>query len=331
MTNLLERRSSSVSRTTLIAAYRWHRPLMALAASCGALLVVCLAGYAFDDRQVAGVSTWNKPTLFAISIAVYAVTLAWLISLMPKRRRLGQVLGTITAVMLLGELVAIVLQAGRAVGSHFNYTTTFDTAVYQVMAVLVAMLWLANLVLVGWLLTQRLADRTLLRALRFGMLIAVVGMALAFLMTLPSAAQSAALDEGRTLSTIGAHSVGVADGGPGLPVLGWSTTGGDLRIPHFVGLHGLQFMIVVALGLGALARRRGLTTRVQLRLVTTAAAAYGGVLAVVTWQALRGQSIVRPDAATLGAFAAVATATALAIGLIARRGLEPAEPACSTR
>jgi hypothetical protein len=99
----------------------------------------------------------------------------------------------------------------------------------------------------------------------------------------------------------GGHSVGVPDGGPGVPLTAWSTTGGDLRIPHFVGMHGIQMMLLVALGLTHLVANE----RVRLRLVLLAAAGYAGLVALVTWQALRGEPLIHPTATTLRALAAL--------------------------
>jgi hypothetical protein len=104
---------------------------------------------------------------------------------------------------------------------------------------------------------------------------------------------------------IGAHTVGAPDGGPGLPGVGWSVRHGDLRIPHFMGLHGMQILPWI----GWMLMRRGSSRRST---AYAAGASYIGLIAILTWQALRGQSLVEPDTTTMIALAIWLAATVLA-------------------
>jgi hypothetical protein len=110
----------------------------------------------------------------------------------------------------------------------------------------------------------------------------------------------------------GAHSVGGPDGGPGLPVTGWSSEYGDVRVAHFVGLHAIQALALLALGVGRWRRPES----ARVRLVFAAAASYASVFGLLLWQALRGQSVAVPDSAALMALAIWAAATAAVVGWI---------------
>jgi uncharacterized membrane protein YhaH (DUF805 family) len=278
----------------------WHRPLMIFAGAMAVSTVVSLIGLAVDDRTLVGSPIWLKPLKFSISLVLYSVTWAWLISLRPKASRMLWWTGTLLASAAAIEMVVIIGQTIRGHRSHFNVTNPLDATLWGIMGTTIAVLWLGNLVAVLLLAFQRLGDRPQLWALRLGMVISLVGMGLGFLMTGPTAEQQAALRSG-AVTVVGAHSVGVPDGGPGMPVTNWSTTGGDLRIPHFVGMHALQALPLFVLLLGLLATRLPTLrdSRVRLRLVLTFGLGYAGLLALVTWQALRGQPLVRPDGATL--------------------------------
>lgn len=118
---------------------------------------------------------------------------------------------------------------------------------------------------------------------------------------------------------MGAHSVGVEDGGPGLPVTGWSTEGGDLRVAHFVGLHGSQ--VVPLLGLAAARLGRGrLGAGHRVALVWVGGLAYLAVVVLTTWQALRGQPLLDPDGLTLAVLATVVLVTVGAAVAVAAHG-----------
>jgi hypothetical protein len=207
---------------------------------------------------------------------------------------------------------------------HFNKAAPADVAINNVVAGGAYAAWLMTAAVAVLLLFQRLPDRALTAALRWGTGLALAGMGVAMLMFSPTPAQQAVLDAGGKPSTFGAHSVGIEDGGPGLPVLGWSTAGGDMRIPHFIGIHGLQVLPLVAFGLLLLARRHPVLESdvVRRRLVRTAGAGYAGLIALLTWQAQRGQSIVHPDFWTLTAATALIAAVAVA-GTLSLRAPRP--------
>ncbi|MGW4232733.1 hypothetical protein ACWEF9_26210 [Streptomyces sp. NPDC004980] len=289
----------------------WHRPLVLFSASMVVMAVVAAVGLLIDDRVVAGSPIWAKPFKFAISFVPYTLTLAWMLTLLTRGRRTGWWAGTVVALACLGEMVIITGQVVRGRRSHFNNETPFDATLYSAMAVTVVILWAGTLAIAILLLRARIADRASAWAVRSGVLVALAGAGLGFLMTQPSALQREAGDLD-TADVIGAHSVGVPDGGPSMPLTGWSTTGGDLRVPHFIGMHALQALPLFLLALIALAPRiaRLRDPRVRLRLVLVTSGAYAAVVALVTWQALRGQPLVHPDGATLTAAALIVAATA---------------------
>jgi hypothetical protein len=283
--------------------WRTNPALILLGIASLITLAAALILLLLDPRVITGAPAWAKPAKFGLSIAFYSFTLVWMLGYVSGHPRLVRWVGNLTALALAVELALIVLQVVRGVRSHFNYSTPFDTTVFMSMAFFIVLTWVMGLVAAVLLLRQRLLDPVLAWSLRLGLLVALVGAGLAFLMTgHPTPAQLALIKAGQPSPEIGAHSVGVEDGGPGLPFLGWSTTGGDLRIPHFLGLHALQAIPLAGFAVTRLFRRR------RVALVWTVGIAYLGFVLLLTWQALRGQSIVAPDALTLTVFGAWALA-----------------------
>jgi hypothetical protein len=306
----------------------WHRPLLWLAAAMGALTLFALIARFVDPREISGANGWDKPLKFAVSTLIYSVTWSWLIGQLRTARKAASILGDVIAVALFVELVIITGASAIGTTSHYNLTSPLSATLWTVMAFSIVVLWMATFVVSIVLFRNRLGDRARTLAIRLGALIAVLGLGLGFLMTSPTAQQ---LDDFRGVA--GAHTVGIADGGPGLPILGWSTVAGDLRIPHFVGMHALQ-VIPIALILIEMAARRVAVLRdvgVRSRLVGILSGGYLGALALVTWQSLRGQSIVQPDALTLIAGAAVLAALLGAVGIVLGRATLTARPIAKSR
>ncbi|WFE66290.1 hypothetical protein [Micromonospora sp. WMMD714] len=291
-----------------------HRPLMVLSVAAAVLAVVTAVGLVVDGRVLTGVPIWLKPFKFSVSFVLYGATLAWMLAQLPRRSRLAEWSASVVVAMAVVEMAVIVGQVLRGTTSHYNQTTPLNAALWQVMGLAIMVLFVAHVLVAVVLLVRRPRDRATTWAVGLGLGLSALGMLAAF----PMVAQDRAGPDG----IAGAHSVGVPDGGPGLPIVGWSTTGGDLRIGHFVGLHAMQALPILAF----LLRRylgRWLDERSRVRLLAVAGAGYGVLTVLLTWQALRGQPLLRPDVTTLAASAALLVATGAAATVVLFRRRRP--------
>ncbi len=303
---------------------RWHRPLMLVSGFMALLMVVSVVGLIADDRSLLGVPIWLKPFKFAVSFAIYSLTLSWMLSLPHKGSRWTWWLGTILAV---GggfmEVSIVFLQAARGTFSHFNGSADpFDDTISAMFGIGVNAIMLTNLAIAAVLGFQRLGDRAISRAIHAGLFLMLVGIGVGVLMVFVTEGQLAIDANGREVPLMAGHSIGVLDGSPGMPLTNWSTTGGDLRAPHFVGLHGLQVMLLAGLGIGLLTGRSGMLRHegVRAALVTVLACGYTGLVLLATWQALRGQPVIHPDAVTLAGLGVVIVVTATGLWAVLAAG-----------
>jgi hypothetical protein len=229
------------------------KPLIATAIIMTVLLILFSVGVAVDPHM------WLKPAKFAVSSAIFTGTMAWLYgNLLTKR------LGWLIALAINVEVAIIAVQAARGTTSHYNQTTTLNTILFALMGIFIAVL-LCSMIAVFYRSMREPTDW----ALRLGLLITIIGSL-----------------TGGIMIGASAHTIGAADGGPGIPGLDWSLNYGDLRVAHFFGLHALQIIPLIAY---------------FWRRPFAISASYMTFIVILTWQALRGESVAHPGVATLTA------------------------------
>ena len=235
-----------------------------------ALFVVTAVVVAVDPTPILGIGRWIKPSKFFISIAIYMWTIgAYLYFLNPGEkfsRRISWAFNVIFAI----EMTAIVGQPLRGTTSHFNIATPLDSAVFSIMGIAI----LTSTLLAGYIAFRYFYDEVdlppaVLWGMRLGLVIFLAGSAI-----------------GGYMSAHLSHTVGAADGGPGLTLVNWSTTAGDLRIAHFLGLHALQAVPLFAL----VVEKLGLGSRTSLTVIF--AALYLAAVGAVLVQAMMGRPLL---------------------------------------
>ena len=282
-----------------------------LAVLCVGVGIILLPFWALDSRTLLGVSVWEKPIKFYTSVAIFSFTYSWLSSFIHKGARWIKAAGTVIAVSLAIENILILAMAGIGTTSHFNVSSPASIVVWSLMATFISFVLISTVFISIMILSQKGQEFSLKLTLGLGGFNTSIGMGLAYLMTSPTANQLANYQ-----GIAGSHAVGVSDGGPGLPFLGWSTIAGDLRVCHFFGLHSIQVAVIL------LAVTLVLPNAFRMPLLIVGNLTWLGFVGLVTWQSLRAEPFSAPSELTLASFGILlAVATVLFSILVVSRRL----------
>ncbi len=186
----------------------------------------------FVPAGFAAVNPWIKPIKFSMSFSTFASTISLLLlALRIPNWQLTLVRRAIAASVAM-EILSLAAQAWRS-AYHLSGQSSLDTSLAQLTNSMV----MVNTAIVCWMLALFCAnrvhtdkiDRPMVSAIRYSIVIFLAGNAI-----------------GGYMLARGSHTVGVADGGAGLPFVNWSVIGGDLRIAHFIAIHAIQIVPLFA-------------------------------------------------------------------------------------
>lgn len=190
--------------------------------------VIMFAVSKFSNVQISGVNAWYKPSKFALSIGIFSLTMGWYTGYLFYKYI--HIYNWAMIIFLGFEVFYISLQASRGQLSHYNISSTL----YASLTVVMAISAIAATLYTGYIgilfCTGDFAELPdyYLWAIRFGIFLFVI-----FAL------------EGAIIGANGSHRVGGA-GGSAIPFLNWSLQYGDLRIAHFIEMHALQVLPLVA-------------------------------------------------------------------------------------
>jgi len=272
------------------------RPLNAqqrFLAWCGSLLLASGLLHAvvavIDGGSWWGPVSWRKPVDFALSFGLLLWSVVWILRQLPRARWAWVPVGLLGGSAVF-EVALITMQRWRRVPSHFNHATPFDDAVFGGMGMSVVAVVVAVTVLLVWSLVG-------VRGQPGSRIAAVVGLV----------GVLAAGAIGRDMIDAGEAVVAATGQVPGELVFG---AAGSAKLAHALGLHGLQVLILLTIGL-ALGPR---PPRARRNLVALGTAGHAALFVSVTATAYAGRAWTAPslEMAALGAAGVVALAVAVA-------------------
>lgn len=222
-----------------------------------------------DDRPWDARASWRQPLAFSVAFALVLPSLAWVMTFLPPRRRLGWAVSGPLGVAALGTVVIIALQAWREQPAFFPEDFPLDNALWTGMQIGIGFIVLTIVLEAVWALTPLEASPSFRWAVRAGLFLMVAGLAMGGVMVAEGVVQD--LDN----EARGQVSSPVTFGEAGLVVF-----------PHLLSLHGLLVLSVLVwlLSFTAWPERR------RTGVLQVATAGYIALVAVSLVQALDGRA-----------------------------------------
>ena len=255
-------------------AHSANPALVALVAFSLSVLLLSLTGLLVDHRSLNGELVWAKPCKFSTSLAIYGVTLIWFGRYLTTHKAFFKRISVASLIGTMVELTAIVIQVVRGTSSHFNTSTAFDHAIFVTVTLAIMPVAFSLIALFVMLLRERNLPHTVGLSLQWGVFLTIFGLIPGVLM-------------------LNIHPVASLK----LPYIGWSASSGDLRVAHFWGIHALQVLPFTGLLLENLGKR--LSSFHKHLIIENVALIYLEIICLLTWQALRLESVASPGALTL--------------------------------
>ena len=252
----------------------------------GFLFVVMLfhvAALVITGGPVTGPVSLRKPATFAETGWLVAWSAALILPTLRARAWQRHVIGTAVVAFGVIETTVMAIQAWRGVPSHYNFSTPFDAALVRGGAAGTAGLFLIGVLV---MLVATLRTPGLSGAIRLGVVGGVVVLLVACLIGLVMVFNNSGVYQGSVGAGFSRQATGYL--GPDAATVGKEyvllrpfTRGGDLVLPHAIGVHGLLLLAVPAVLLARTSAAR------QLATVATMVASVGVAMVVLLSHAFR--------------------------------------------
>jgi hypothetical protein len=281
----------------------WPRVLWVVGAVLLVTMLVHIVALAVLGGSVTGPVSLRKPATFAETGWLTAWSVALILPRLRTRAWQRHVVGFAVVLFTVGETTIMAIQAWRGVPSHYNFTTTLDVVLMRGGAAGSAGVFLIGMVVLLFAAVRSPDTASVRLGVRAGIVLLLTGCAIGFVMV----SNNSGVFQGTFGSGFGNQTAGYL--GPDAATLGQQylllrphTLGGDLVLPHAIGIHGLVLLAVPAV----LLARTAMPPARQLRVIAAAVAGIGVAMALLLLQALRQLPLDHLNPVALAALAVCA-------------------------